>query len=108
MKKRNKNKYIIVNSFRFTVFILTLIVLSNLLFNLFLKSNISYGYDDKEIIEEYENFYTIEVKEGDNLWNIANKYNNDSDIREYVSVIRELNNLYQPIIHPGQDLIIPY
>ena len=54
------------------------------------------------------NYVQVIVKEGDTLWNIAKPfYNGKNDFREFIDDIRELNNLEQAIIYPGQTLNIP-
>jgi len=51
---------------------------------------------------------TITVNSGDTLWGIARKYGDqDTDPRNTVQVIRELNQLDDPKIYPGQKLKIP-
>lgn len=54
-------------------------------------------------------FTTIEVKHGDDIWNIAKKYSTEKDdIRELVYAIIELNHLDKNAhIFPGQNIKIP-
>lgn len=47
------------------------------------------------------------VSAGDTLWSIACEYKNpEQDVREYLYNLRELNNLNDCIIYPGQVLKI--
>ena len=48
---------------------------------------------------------TYIVKSGDTLWAIADRYCPDIvDIREWIAEVKELNNLNDSTIHPGQRL----
>lgn len=52
-----------------------------------------------------ETTYTVE--DGDCLWYIANNYCPDSmDKREYIKLIKELNDLDDSTIYPGQRLTV--
>ena len=49
----------------------------------------------------------ISVSAGDTLWSISCKYKKSGqDVREYVYELRELNNLDDCIIYPGQVIQI--
>ena len=52
-------------------------------------------------------YVKVVVYPGDTLWNIAQKYGSDDDIRKTIFQIRKVNNLGSPIIQPGQELLIP-
>ena len=48
---------------------------------------------------------TYIVKSGDSLWAIADRYCPDIvDKREWIAEVKELNNLYDSTVHPGQML----
>ena len=57
-----------------------------------------------------ETTLTITIRENDTLWRIAEKYKNDSqDIREYIDLVKDLNNMKDSIIYEGQEIqIIKY
>lgn len=84
----------IVNKKRFITGITILIVLIINLFNLsFAKAKV-----------ETEN---ITVSAGDTLWSIACEYKKSGqDVREYIYELRQLNNLNDCVIYPGQVLKI--
>jgi len=54
-----------------------------------------------------DDFITIIVKDGDTLWNIAQKHTTGKDIRKAIYEIEKLNNIKKSIIYTGQQLKIP-
>ena len=60
---------------------------------------------------EYKYYTSIQIREGDTLWSIAN-VNFDpahyKDINEYVSEVMKLNTLYSDDIVAGHYVIVPY
>lgn len=62
----------------------------------------------KNINKDYETTQSVIVQTNDTLWNIAEKVNsNDTDIRNIVQKIKELNGLSDSTIYPGQELLVP-
>lgn len=56
-------------------------------------------------------FYkSIQIKKGDNLWNIADQYKERSsmDTHEYVDCLIQMNSLKNDRIHAGQYLTVVY
>lgn len=50
----------------------------------------------------------IEVQRGDTLWSISKEYNKSSlDIRKYIFLIEEKNNIQNSNIQTGEVLYIP-
>ena len=47
------------------------------------------------------------VQPGESLWSIATDIAPDSDPREVIMRIREMNNLGADHVHPGQSLAVP-
>ncbi|MDP4182768.1 MAG: LysM peptidoglycan-binding domain-containing protein [Bacillota bacterium] len=91
-----KKKYILKNKKRFFTFLF-------LIFSImitFIFADISYGYKEKE-------YKAIEVRYGDTLWDIANRYKGDSEIREYLFEIKKINNIDSSNIFPGDIIKIP-
>lgn len=91
-----KKRYVLKNKNRFTLFIIFALTV---IFTLAFASN-AYGFKDVS----YE---LIEVDSGDTLWNIAEKYGTDKDVRETIYEIKKLNNLSGSEIYQGSILKIP-
>ena len=96
-----KKRLVIVNKFRFAVFItimsLFLILLINSLFNY-----------SKAYSSTYSKYHYIKVIKGDTLWGIATKYNSSKmDIRKLVLQIKTINNIDDAFIKPGDVLKVP-
>lgn len=95
------NKYKIVNRKRFYSFLfVTLLLISIIFFTLLFSIR---AYSKEQIQYDY-----ICVKEGDTLWNIAQYYNYNIDIRKFVTIIKKENSLKNSIIYPGDVLKIPH
>lgn len=65
----------------------------------------------EESTANYERYYTdIEVCKGDTLWSIAKTYNKNSgmEIREYISVLKQMNQMVSDDIQAGNSLTIVY
>ncbi|MBQ3408091.1 MAG: LysM peptidoglycan-binding domain-containing protein [Clostridia bacterium] len=96
LKIVNKTKF-------FRSFILFTVALSFILLNI----------GNKSASEEIQNYKTITVNSGDTLWSIAqyekneNNYYKDTDIREIVHDIKEINNLKSSNLNVNQSLKIP-
>lgn len=54
-----------------------------------------------------EYYNQVTVTEGDTLWTIACHYLPDQDPRITVAQLREVNQLAEPTIYPGQILKLP-
>ena len=54
------------------------------------------------------NYYNYIVRNNDTIWNIAKKFNTYKiDIREFIDIIIEENNINDSLILPGEKLRIP-
>ena len=91
-----KKRYVLKNKKRFYTF-LTIIIL--LICSLVFSGTV-YGYKNRE-------YRVIQVKHGDTLWEIAQNFSNDSDIRKYIYDIKVLNKLSGSEIYAGTELILP-
>ncbi len=89
-------KYVLKNKRRFCTFVTVMVVL--LITVLFVGT--SYGYKPTENIQH-------SVQPGDTLWNIAQQYNPNGDVRKTVYEIKSLNNMSSSDICAGETLIIP-
>ncbi|HHT97226.1 MAG TPA: LysM peptidoglycan-binding domain-containing protein [Clostridiales bacterium] len=100
MKNNNsKSNYITIFS---TIFLSLLILLS-----VFVITNKADAQGNNKRIKLVK---TIEIQEGDTLWNIASQYKSDeySDIRVYINEIKKSNNIYSDEIYSGNYIIVPY
>ena len=61
--------------------------------------NISFSHVEKQ-------YKTIYVDSGDTLWSIAKDYYDETDVRNRVSEIKEINNLANSSIREGQELLL--
>ena len=77
--------------------ILTVISLTILL--MFSVQSVSFGTTTEEYVSVY-------VCKGDTLWSIASDYYDETDIRNRVSEIKEINNLSNSSIREGQELLL--
>lgn len=53
-----------------------------------------------------EEYVSVYVCKGDTLWSIAKDYYDETDIRNRVSEIKEINNLKNSSIIEGQELLL--
>ena len=93
-------RYRIVNRTRFITFVTVLLLLISFIFaGIFNKA---IALDDSKV-----SYITIEVSEGDTLWDIARTYGDPKkDIRENIYDICNENGIKDSIIYPGEELII--
>ncbi len=99
-----KKKIIIINHFRFIVFIsiliFTLIIATNIILHIDKAYSSTYNYN--------KNYYEITIKKGDTLWQIAKDNNSaNKDIRRVVYEIKKFNRLSNSTIIPGNTIKIP-
>lgn len=69
------------------------------------------AYAKENRSDSLNRYYTsIRLKPGDNLWNIASRYVEDSGytVAEYVEELKRMNNLRDGQIHSGEYLTIVY
>ena len=100
-----KNKVIKINLKKFIRALVLIIGITILI--TFLATKSIYSYEKLKT-------KTIYTNKGDTLWNIAldekenNKYYKDKNIREIVYDIKQINNMQDSIILPGETLKIYY
>ncbi|MCR4434362.1 MAG: LysM peptidoglycan-binding domain-containing protein [Clostridiales bacterium] len=91
-----KKRYVLKNKRRFTLFAAVILTL------VFALVFAPASYGDKTV-----SYQKIQVKKGDTLWGIAEKYNQRGDIREYIYQLKKINNLKDSSINQGSLLVIP-
>ncbi|HEY8202033.1 MAG TPA: LysM peptidoglycan-binding domain-containing protein [Actinomycetota bacterium] len=47
------------------------------------------------------------VAAGETIWGLAQRFAPDEDSRRFVYEVLQLNDLRQPLLHPGQRLLLP-
>ena len=91
----------IVNRFRFTVFMASVILIISMLTGLLIGSFNASG-------STKHSYETITVQSGDTLWTIAEQYKPDSqDIRDYIYEVCDRNDIKAGDLVQGMDIEIP-
>ncbi|MCX7709643.1 MAG: LysM peptidoglycan-binding domain-containing protein [Clostridia bacterium] len=93
---KTKKRYVLKNKGRFAAIISILSVLSVLI----LFTSTVYSYRTPQ-------YLSVNVKQGDTLWSLANKYGTSSDTREIVYNIKKINKLATSEIQAGSEILIP-
>jgi len=65
---------------------------------------------DTVMNREYKYYTSIQIKQGDSLWSIAQQYKSEhyESTQEYVDELVLLNDLTSETIHAGQHLMVIY
>jgi FOG: LysM repeat len=92
-----KKKYYLKNKKRFYAILFALVLV---MFSSYLMVSANNG-------ETHNSYNTVCVSSGDTLWQIAQKYNPNGDIRKLVKEIRKMNNLSSSVIYAGEELKVP-
>lgn len=72
----------------------------------FTASVMSFG--DIKISRKSIYYLSVDIRKGDTLWNIAESYKaEETSVIDYVSRIKEFNDMENDIIKIGQKLILP-
>ena len=91
----------IVNRFRFTVFVVTVILMLSTAIGLIAGSFNAEG-------STRNTYETITIQSGDTLWSIAEEYAPaGTDIRDYIYEVCDRNNIKSGEIVQGQEITIP-
>lgn len=94
-------RYRINNRVRFTLFVVLVILFVTTFANFALGLNIA---DSATYVEYTE----VKVMSGDTLWSIADTYMNDnSDIRESVYELCQINDINASQLQAGMTLLVP-
>lgn len=89
------------------VLIATLIIVLAVLYILLTNKDTS----DTNASNASEKYFTcITVEEGDSLWSIAEEYMTEEyeSHQEYISEVKQINNLTSSTIVTGTNLLVPY
>lgn len=103
MKERKLGKYKVVSPIRFNVFLLIVVFI-------LVATIIGFRHvlNSATRVDAYGYYQQVEVKEGDTLWDYAEKYSDGKrDLRKIVYEIEEINELDSPEVKAGDILIIP-
>ncbi|MBE6008791.1 MAG: LysM peptidoglycan-binding domain-containing protein [Lachnospiraceae bacterium] len=69
-------------------------------------ATISFGKTNAKQKEVY--YELVDITKGDTLWTIAEEYNTEfGDVREYIEVIKEFNNMSGDHIKSGDKILVP-
>ena len=99
--RKRKTRTVIVNRRRFVTFLVSVMLLTNIVVFGFVLPNTTQADLDQPV-------KTVTVCKGDTLWDIAQKnYTDQGDIRKYVYEIKEANGLPSSRLTVGQTLILP-
>lgn len=92
----SKKKYLLKNKTKFFSFIFIIVIV---IFTVIYTASVS-GYDEPK-------YQSIIVHSGDTLWSIAEKYGEDSNIREYIYNVKKINNLDSSMVYENTAILIP-
>ena len=102
MKDNRRHHYRIVNPVRFFMFIVLSIMI------LIFAGYSVIGAADAEAAS-VRNYVQVTITEGDNLWSIVERYNQDAhiDVQSVIYDIYEINDIDADDIQPGDEIFIP-
>lgn len=66
---------------------------------------------EEKVIPEQSRYYTsIQISQGETLWDIANRFSEDTSIsvQDYMDELKQINGLRCETIHAGQFLTVVY
>lgn len=66
--------------------------------------------DDTNSYEEedmYVNYKQVQITQGENLWDIAKRYHTKGDVRKYVRHVAQINNLSEGTVMQNQVIMVP-
>lgn len=95
-----------IRGYKLCVTAIVLIVFACAIF----KLNISAHGNRTEDPVNFTYYKSITIQPGDTLWDIAEEYmiEDYKSVADYVTVLKEMNNLYTDDIHSGQALMVAY
>ena len=104
MKRVNNKKRIIKNKFKMAVIVTMFVLLTSIS----VSSVVLAGNKKEDSVYTY--YTSVEIKPGDSLWSIADKYCDGTglSVKEYIDTIKSINHLGNNNITSGQYLIVMY
>ena len=60
---------------------------------------------------QFKCYKSIVIQEGDSLWSLAERHidsESETDVKEYIKELKQINQLESETIQTGEHLIIPY
>ncbi len=96
---KTKKRLVIKNRVRFTIFVILAAVVVNIMFFALVPETTSADISHKTDV--------VYVCSGDTLWDIANEYVDDGDVREMIYRIKKLNKLSSANLVAGQSILVP-
>lgn len=88
-----------------------LLVLTVMVGSSFFGHNLMSAMAEEQMSPDYHKYYTsIEIREGDSLWAIAERYGSHSGktTDEYIKELKTINRLGEDVIHTGNYLTVAY
>ena len=93
--------YRIYSPFRFTVFLVAIIILTVCIIGSF------FGYFDATSMDD-RTYQEYKVRSGDTLWKIAKEYGSEkTDCRQTIYEICQLNDITAETLYAGSRILIP-
>lgn len=87
---------------------LAIIIMCNIIFGEVFSSK-AHGNAQEDPIN-YTYYKSVEIKSGDSLWSIAEKYMTEeyTSIHQYIEVLKQINALESNEIHDGKYIMVAY
>lgn len=96
-----RKHYRIVSTPRFIIFLVLCVLLI-----IYITSSVTGSYDADGLTEQ--TYKCVIVESGDTLWDIACEYcDDDTDVRDMVRMIIDINSLTGSSIRSGEKLLVP-
>ncbi|MDD4503940.1 MAG: hypothetical protein PHS15_03820 [Clostridiaceae bacterium] len=91
-------RYVIKSKVRFLVSISIIMIFA--VSSLFTLAVSAKGSDEVSLVPEY-------IEEGDTIWGLSESYAGEMDIRDYISIVMDINDLNSASIKPGELIYFP-
>lgn len=78
---------------------------------IFFGNQLMYVHAEEKYIPEKTRYFTsIQIQQGETLWDIANRFSNDSGltVQSYMDELIRMNGLRNETIHAGEYLTVVY